>query len=393
MKKNVVVLNCGSSSVKFAIIDAKTGEASLTGLAENLGNADSCMTFKTQGKKQQGDLVANANHAQALKAIQDVIASTGEKPVAVGHRVVHGGERFKEAALVDNSVLAAIEDYASMSPLHNMANLKGITTAQAAYPDLPHVAVFDTSFFQQVPQRAYLYALPKKLYEEHGIRSYGFHGTSHQFILDSSASLLNKPVSETSIISAHLGNGCSVAAIEKGVAHDTSMGFTPLEGLVMGTRCGDIDPSLPSTLQAKLGKSASEINDLLNKQSGLLGLSELSNDCRTLEEAAQNGHEGAKLALEVFCYRLAKYIASYLIVVPSLDAIVFTGGIGENSSYIRSTTMAYFAHLGFSINNDENLAKRFGAGGNIAHERSSKPVFVVATNEEWVIAAQALTFA
>lgn len=393
MNKDVVVLNCGSSSVKFAIIDAVTGKAGLSGLAESLGNTDASLTYKLNGEKTSFSLTDNAGHTEALNAISKIIEDTGVKPIAVGHRVVHGGEKFKEAALVDNEVLAAVEDYASMAPLHNLANLKGIVTAQKAYPNLPHVCVFDTSFFQSMPQKAYIYALPMRLYKEHGIRRYGFHGTSHKFILDSAAKLLDKPVEETSIISAHLGNGCSVTAIEKGKAVDTSLGFTPLEGLVMGTRCGDLDPSLPGTLQKKLGKTADEINDLLNKQSGLLGISELSNDCRTLEEEAEKGHEGALLAIEIFCYRLAKYIASYLIATPSLDAIVFTGGIGENSSLIRETTMNYFAHLGVTLDEQKNLDARFGKGGEITSSSSSKTVFVVPTNEEWVIAAEAATFA
>ena len=389
MNKDVVVLNCGSSSVKFAIIDAVTGKAGLSGLAESLGNTDASLTYKLNGEKNSFSLTDNAGHTEALNAISKIIEDTGVKPIAVGHRVVHGGEKFKEAALVDNEVLAAVEDYASMAPLHNLANLKGIVTAQKAYPNLPHVCVFDTSFFQSMPQKAYIYALPMRLYKEHGIRRYGFHGTSHKFILDSAAKLLDKPVEETSIISAHLGNGCSVTAIEKGKAVDTSLGFTPLEGLVMGTRCGDMDPSLPGTLQKKLGKTADEINDLLNKQSGLLGISELSNDCRTLEEEAEKGHEGALLAIEIFCYRLAKYIASYLIATPSLDAIVFTGGIGENSSLIRETTMSYFAHLGVTLDEQKNLDARFGKGGEITSSSSSKTVFVVPTNEEWVIATEA----
>ena len=393
MKKDVIVLNCGSSSVKFAIINAETGEAGLSGIAESLGNQDASLSYKIDGKKNTLALPEKAGHTEALNAIQSVIAQTGVVPIAIGHRVVHGGEKFKQAALVDETVLAAIEEYASMAPLHNMANLKGITTAQEAYPNLPHVAVFDTSFFQTMPKKAFIYALPMALYKEHGIRRYGFHGTSHKFILDSTAAQLNKPVEDTSIISAHLGNGCSVSAIEKGQAVDTSLGFTPLEGLVMGTRCGDLDPSLPGTLQQKLGKTAEEINDLLNKQSGLLGISELSNDCRTLEEAALNGHEGALLAIEIFCYRLAKYISGYMIAVPTLDAIVFTGGIGENSSLIRETTMGYFKHFGVAIDEQRNLDARFGNAGEISAPSSSTKVLVVPTNEEWVIAAQAAQFA
>lgn len=393
MKKDVIVLNCGSSSVKFAIINAETGEAGLSGIAESLGNQDASLSYKIDGKKNTLALPEKAGHTEALNAIQSVIAQTGVVPIAIGHRVVHGGEKFKQAALVDETVLAAIEEYASMAPLHNMANLKGITTAQEAYPNLPHVAVFDTSFFQTMPKKAFVYALPMALYKEHGIRRYGFHGTSHKFILDSTAAQLNKSVEDTSIISAHLGNGCSVSAIEKGQAVDTSLGFTPLEGLVMGTRCGDLDPSLPGTLQQKLGKTAEEINDLLNKQSGLLGISELSNDCRTLEEAALNGHEGALLAIEIFCYRLAKYISGYMIAVPTLDAIVFTGGIGENSSLIRETTMGYFKHFGVAIDEQKNLDARFGNAGEISAPSSSTKVLVVPTNEEWVIAAQAAQFA
>ena len=393
MKKDVIVLNCGSSSVKFAIINAETGEAGLSGIAESLGNQDASLSYKIDGKKNTLALPEKAGHTEALNAIQSVIAQTGVVPIAIGHRVVHGGEKFKQAALVDETVLAAIEEYASMAPLHNMANLKGITTAQEAYPNLPHVAVFDTSFFQTMPKKAFIYALPMALYKEHGIRRYGFHGTSHKFILDSTAAQLNKSVEDTSIISAHLGNGCSVSAIEKGQAVDTSLGFTPLEGLVMGTRCGDLDPSLPGTLQQKLGKTAEEINDLLNKQSGLLGISELSNDCRTLEEAALNGHEGALLAIEIFCYRLAKYISGYMIAVPTLDAIVFTGGIGENLTLIRVTTLRYFKHFGVAIDEQRNLDARFGNAGEISAPSSSTKVLVVPTNEEWVIAAQAAQFA
>ncbi|WP_412727672.1 acetate kinase [Alteromonas sp. D210916BOD_24] len=393
MKKEVIVLNCGSSSVKFAIIDAQTGEAGLTGIAESLGNKNASLSYKLNGHKEQVALSENASHSEALNVIQSIISRTGVTPIAIGHRVVHGGEKFTQAALVDDSVLKAIEDYASMAPLHNMANLKGIVTAQQAYPDLPHVAVFDTAFFQTLPEKAYLYALPKSLYREHGIRRYGFHGTSHKFILDSMATMLNQRIEETSIISAHLGNGCSVSAIENGRAVDTSLGFSPLEGLVMGTRCGDIDPSLPGTLQKKLGKSADEISDLLNKQSGLLGISELSNDCRTLEDAAQQGHEGALLAIELFCYRLAKYIAGYMVAVPTLNAIVFTGGIGENSSLIRQTTLGYFAHFGITLDEQKNDAARFGHSGQITATNSTMPVYVVPTNEEWVIASEAATFA
>ncbi len=393
MKKDVVVLNCGSSSVKFAIIDATSGEAQMTGLAESLGNQDASVTVKYKGEKQKIALSENAMHAEALEEISRIIAKTGVEPVAVGHRVVHGGEKFKQAVQIDESVEQAIQECAAMAPLHNPANLTGILTAKTAYPSLPHVAVFDTAFFQSMPQHAYLYALPRALYRDHAIRRYGFHGTSHKYILDTTASELNKSVDETTIISAHLGNGCSVTAVAKGKAVDTSLGFTPLEGLVMGTRCGDIDPSLPTVLQQKLGKNAEEINKLLNTESGLLGISELSNDCRALEEAAEQGHEGATVALEIFCYRLAKYIGGYMVATPDLDAIVFTGGIGENSSLIREKTLGYFTHLGVNLDADKNLDKRFGAQGEITATDSPIACWVIPTNEEWVIAQQAAQFA
>ncbi len=390
MKKDIIVLNCGSSSIKFAIIDAVTGDTSLSGLAENLGNDNAVLSFKVKGEKTEQALTKGALHKDALADIQHVIAAQPVAPIAVGHRVVHGGETFKDAVLIDNAVKQAIADYAVMAPLHNPANLAGIESAQQAFPELPHVAVFDTAFFQTMPQHAYLYALPKKLYEEHGIRRYGFHGSSHQFVSARAAEMLHKPLEQTNLITAHLGNGCSVAAIKQGKAVDTSLGFTPLEGLVMGTRCGDIDPSLPGILSQLLDKPMTEIDSILNKSSGLLGLSGLSNDCRTLEEAAQKGDENAQLALTIFCYRLAKYIGAYLVVTGPLDALVFTGGIGENSSFIRETTLSMLAHMGFSMDADKNMAARFGQSGNIAQQ--GVPILVVPTNEEWVIAKAAHQF-
>ena len=384
MKQNVIVLNCGSSSVKFAIVDAQTGEANLTGLAENMGSADARLSYKLAGEKHAVVLPSGASHEQALNEIQRIIIEQPGEPVGVGHRVVHGGEKFKQAALITDEVKQAIQDHAIMAPLHNPANLMGIESAQAAFPDLAHVAVFDTAFFQTMPEHAYLYALPKSLYRDHGIRRYGFHGTSHQYVSEVAAKTLNKPYEQTSLITAHLGNGCSVAAIKNGKAIDTSLGFTPLEGLVMGTRCGDIDPSLPSIIASQLHISSAEVDQMLNKSSGLLGISETSNDCRTLEEAAEKGDANAKLAMQMFCYRLAKYIGSYLVVAGPIDGLVFTGGIGENSAFVRETTISMLSHLGFSVDSEQNLAARFGNSGNIAS--SDTPILVIPTNEEWMIA-------
>jgi acetate kinase len=395
MDQYVLVLNCGSSSIKFAIIEAKAGTAPLHGLAENLGTASSRLGFSYQNKQHSTELPADASHQQALSVIADTLKQfedLSQQIVAVGHRVVHGGETFTHSTLIDDLVKQAIGHTSLMAPLHNPANLAGINSAQATFPDLPHVAVFDTAFFQTMPKHAYLYALPYELYQKHNIRRYGFHGSSHYFVAHEAANFLKKELSNCNLITAHLGNGCSIAAIRQGKAIDTSLGFTPLEGLVMGTRCGDIDPSLPTYLIEQLGYSVAKVSHLLNNESGLLGISKLSNDCRTLEHQAKEGNQQAKLALDMFIYRLVKYIGAYLAVLGPLDALVFTGGIGENSAYIRENTINQLGHLGFQLDLNKNLAMRFGQSGLINHS-SSKPIFAIATNEEWVIAKDAIQFA
>jgi acetate kinase len=394
MDQYVLVLNCGSSSIKFAIIDAQTGIAPLHGLAENLGTATSKLKFSDQNGQHNVKMPANADHQQALAIIADTLKHfnhLSQKIVAVGHRVVHGGETFTHSTLINEKVKQAIDNNAFMAPLHNPANLAGINCAQSTFGELPHVAVFDTAFFQTMPQHAYLYALPYELYQKHKIRRYGFHGSSHYFVAHEAARYLKKDLSNCNLITAHLGNGCSIAALKQGIAVDTSLGFTPLEGLVMGTRCGDVDPSVALFLIQQLGYSVDKVADLLIKESGLLGISELTNDCRTLEQKAQEGHLQAKLALDMFIYRLVKYIGAYLAVVGPLDALVFTGGIGENSAYIRENTIAQLQHLGLKLDQDKNLQMRFGQSGGISHS-SSKPIFSIATNEEWVIAKDAIQF-
>ena len=394
MDQYVLVLNCGSSSIKFAIIEAKTGSAPLHGLAENLGTASSRLVFSYQHKEHDVKLPVNTDHQQALVVIAKKLKQfkhLSQKIVAVGHRVVHGGETFTHSSLINDQVKQAIQQTSLMAPLHNPANLAGINSAQTSYPHLPHVAVFDTAFFQTMPKHAYLYALPYELYQQHNIRRYGFHGSSHYFVAHQGANFLKKELSACNLITAHLGNGCSIAAIKQGKAIDTSLGFTPLEGLMMGTRCGDIDPSLPTYLVEQLGYSAAKVNEMLNKESGLLGISKFSNDCRTLEQQAKEGNQQAQLALDMFIYRLVKYIGAYLAIVGPLDALIFTGGIGENSAYIRENTIEQLSHMGLQLDPKKNLQMRFGQSGLISHTHS-KPIFAIATNEEWVIAKDTIQY-
>ena len=395
MDQYVLVLNCGSSSIKFAIIEAKTGSAPLHGLAENLGTASSRLVFSYQHKEHDVKLPVNTDHQQALVVIAKKLKQfkhLSQKIVAVGHRVVHGGETFTHSSLINDQVKQAIQQTSLMAPLHNPANLAGINSAQTSYPHLPHVAVFDTAFFQTMPKHAYLYALPYELYQQHNIRRYGFHGSSHYFVAHQGANFLEKELSACNLITAHLGNGCSIAAIKQGKAIDTSLGFTPLEGLMMGTRCGDIDPSLPTYLVEQLGYSTAKVNEILNKESGLLGISKFSNDCRTLEQQAKEGNQQAQLALDMFIYRLVKYIGAYLAIVGPLDALIFTGGIGENSAYIRENTIQQLSHMGLQLDPQKNLQMRFGQSGLISHTHS-KPIFAIATNEEWVIAKDTIEYA
>ncbi|PKG56430.1 acetate kinase [Shewanella sp. Choline-02u-19] len=387
--KLVLVLNCGSSSLKFAVIDALTGDDQISGLAECFGLEDSRIKWKVSGEKHEANLGAFTAHREAVEYIVKNILGEypqiAEKIQVIGHRIVHGGEKYTQSVIIDETVIKGIEESAVFAPLHNPAHLIGIRASLASFPELPQVAVFDTAFHQTMPEHAYIYALPYKLYREHGIRRYGAHGTSHLFISREAAKALGKEISDTNIICAHLGNGASVTAIKGGKSVDTSMGLTPLEGLVMGTRCGDIDPSIVYHLINKLGYTPDEVNNLMNKQSGLLGISELTNDCRGIEEGYESGHKGATLALEIFCYRLAKYIASYTVPLGRLDALVFTGGIGENSDLIREKVLSLLAIFNFKVDNERNTAARFGKQGKITTDEG--PVaMVIPTNEEWVIA-------
>ncbi len=386
----ILVINCGSSSVKFSLIQPKTGEEVLSGLAERLLASNATITINQQDRKKTYNLPSPFNHQVALKSlVQELKLLDLVKHIfAVGHRVVHGGEQYSKPTLITKEVELAINKLATLAPLHNPANLIGIKACQEAFTSLPQVAVFDTAFHQTMPEKAYIYGLPYSLYKDHDVRRYGFHGTSHYFVAKLAAKRLNKPLKQCNLISAHLGNGCSVTVIKNGKSVDTSLGMTPVEGVMMGTRSGDLDAGIIFHLVEHLGYSIAEVDKLVNKESGLLGVSQLSNDCRTLEAAMlEKNNSQAKLALTVFCYRIAKSIASYSASLTALDGLIFTGGIGENSCWVRAQIVEQLSLLNFSLDNDKNQATRFGASGNIA-SKNARPCWVIATNEEWVIAEQ-----
>jgi acetate kinase len=390
----VLVLNCGSSSLKFAIIDSHSGQELLSGLAECLQQAEARIHWKLEGKKQQQPLPAPATHREALQFMVHTILpqnpSLATHLIAIGHRIVHGGEKLTQPVIIDQTVLAEIAANQPFAPLHNPAALAGIQAAFTSFPQLTahNVAVFDTAFHQTMPEEAYLYALPYELYQKHKIRRYGFHGISHQFVTQQAAQLLDKPLETLNAITCHLGNGASVAAIRQGLSVDTSMGFTPLSGLVMGTRCGDIDPAILFYLQESCDLSLPAIRDLLIHQSGLLGLSEGTSDCRLLEEQYTT-QKTAQRALYSFCYQLAKYIGAYSAAVgDQLDLLVFTGGIGENSSLVRQLVLERLGLLGFKLDAAANVAACFGKTGNISLP-GHRPAWVIPTNEALMIAQQA----
>jgi len=387
MSDNVLVINCGSSSLKFALFDIAQEQELIAGLAERLGDENAQLSWSVNGEKTKRD-ISNADHKAAITAVMVLLKNLGldGNIKAVGHRVVHGAEVFRDSCIIEAKTLAAINDCVPLAPLHNPGNIIGIEAIAAAMPALPQVAVFDTSFHQTIPKHAYLYPVPYSLYKDHGVRRYGFHGTSHSYVCEQAAIRLEVPLSETALLSVHLGNGCSATAVLGGESQDTTMGMTPLEGLVMGTRSGNVDPGLHQYLADTCGYSLAEITDLLNKKSGLLGLSELSNDMRELTEAAEAGHEGAILAIDVFCYQLAKQLASLTVALGRLDALVFTGGIGENAPSIREKTCALLSIFNVQIDQQRNGNSGKSSNGFINAEGSTPNVLVVSTNEELKIA-------
>jgi acetate kinase len=400
---NVLILNCGSSSVKFQLIatdveriEQNTDERLAHGIVERIGG-EAIITLLATGKSPQRSTAPLRDTRAAVELILRWACAeeSGIKEVksvadihAVGHRVVHGGEQFKRSVLITDEVLRGIEDCIDLAPLHNPANIKGINAAREVFgKGLPQVAVFDTAFHQTLPEHAYLYALPYQLYRRHRIRRYGFHGTSHRYVAYRYRQLKNIQRDQTNVITLHLGNGCSAAAIKGGNPVDTSMGLTPLEGLVMGTRSGDLDPAIIEFVAAKEGLSAQEVETLLNKQSGLLGVSGLTNDMRELlDEARESDDRRAKLAIEIFCYRARKYIGSYLAAMNGADAIIFAGGIGENSAVVRAKICDGLGWLGLELDLERNEGMSGGREGLITKDGSRLAAYVIPTNEELLIA-------
>ena len=381
----ILVLNAGSSSLKFALVNAENGDRPFEGIAECLGTDEAYLSFKEQGSKRTLPVVGGCMDVAISMLMEALPANIDIK--GIGHRVVHGGERFSKAVIIDQDVFTGIEACSSLAPLHNPANIAGIKAAQMLFPHLPQVAVFDTAFHSHLPQRAFRYAVPASLYTEYGVRKYGFHGTSHHYVGLKAAEILEKPFSDIQLITAHLGNGCSVSAIRHGHSIDTSMGMTPLAGVVMGTRSGDVDPGLIFWLANQKNMSTDEISKMLNKESGLLGLSSLSNDMRTLEKAASEGHDGATLAIEVFCFCLAKTIAAMSVSLECIDALVFTGGIGENSPFVRGKVMSQLKQLNFLCDDKKNATNGKNTLGHIEKE-NSQTALVIPTDEEQMIASQ-----
>ncbi|WP_445116569.1 acetate/propionate family kinase [Acinetobacter sp. WZC-1] len=379
----VLVINCGSSSIKYALITEQPDQhvSRISGLAENLGSADARIKGTTADNQPLELAIPHADHEQALETILSHLSQY--KPQAIGHRVVHGGT-LTRAELLTPEIIERIREATPLAPLHNPAHLLGIDATMRLFPQLPQVAVFDTAFHQTMPAHAYRYAIPGFLYTRHNVRRYGFHGTSHAYVSERASSLAGH-FRQGGWLSAHLGNGSSTCAVWNGQSLDTSMGMTPLEGVVMGTRSGDVDPSLHGFLVHNLGWDIDQVDHMLNQQSGLLGLSELSNDMRTVIEASEQGNAYAVLALEVFCYRLAKSLAALSCALPHINGLIFTGGIGENSAYIREKTIAHLPHFGFNLSKEGNYSLKRGAEGRV-DQGNGPQIWVIPTDEEGRIA-------
>ena len=382
---NVLVINCGSSSLKFQLINSESEEVLAKGLCERIG-IDGRLTYQPAGGDKAVSDKAMPTHTEAIQYVIDALTDSETGVVksldeigAVGHRVVHGGEKFANSVVITEDVLKAIEECNDLAPLHNPANLIGINACQKLMPNTPMVAVFDTAFHQTMPEKAYLYGLPYEYYEKYGVRRYGFHGTSHSFVSKHAAEFLGLDFENSKIIVAHLGNGASISAVLNGKCVDTSMGLTPLEGLVMGTRSGDMDPAIMEDIAG--------VMNVLNKKSGVLGVSNnLSSDFRDLEDGMNNGNKFAKAAMEVFCYRVAKYIGSYVAAMNGVDAIAFTAGIGENSGTVRAMVLENLEYLGIAV--DEEANKKRGEDLVISTADSKVKVAVIPTNEELAIARE-----
>ena len=389
----VLVINCGSSSVKFQFVETKTQEKLAWGLAERIGEKESLFTYKNnKGFNLSKQKVVIPDHENAIRSIVQYLQNpdTGviknsEEIEGIGHRVVHGAEEFCSSVKITDQVIDVLKKFTFLAPLHNPANILGIEVCRKLFPKHVQCGVFDTAFHQKMPKHAFLYAIPQEFYTKHMIKRYGFHGTSHRFVSIKAAEKLGKNIKDLKIITCHLGNGASIAAIKGGVSVDTSMGLTPLEGLMMGTRGGDMDPALPLFLMENLNMSLKDVNALLNKKSGILGVSGKCNDMRELHDLIAAGDQDCKLALDMFCYRLKKYIGSYVAAIGGLDALVFTGGIGENDEFVREYSTDGLEWLGIKLDKKLNLElNRHEA--TISASDSKVPIFIIPTNEELVIA-------
>lgn len=392
----ILVLNCGSSSLKYQLIDMSNEEVLCVGLVERIGIEGSVLKQEKDGV--EGKLIVEQpmkNHQDAIKLVLDAVVDSqygGVKDIkeveAVGHRVVHGGEKFASSVLITDEVKAALEECIELAPLHNPANIMGIEACEAILPGVPMVGVFDTAFHQTMPKSSYLYGLPHELYTKYGVRRYGFHGTSHRYVSQRAAAMLGKNIEDCKIITCHLGNGASVAAIDGGKSVDTSMGFTPLEGLIMGTRCGDIDAAILPFLMEKEGLDAKGLSDLMNKKSGVYGMTGISSDFRDIEDAAAQNNELAQVALESYAKKVKKYIGSYAAEMNGVDAVVFTAGVGENGIGMRADIMANMDFLGMKL--DEEANKVRGKERVISTEDSKVKILLIPTNEELMIARDTL---
>lgn len=392
---NVLVINCGSSSLKYQLINMNDESVLAKGLAERIGIEGSVVKHEASGKEKVLIEEPMKSHKEAinivLKSLVDPVygaVKSLEEIQAVGHRVVHGGEKFASSALITDKVIEAIRECIDLAPLHNPPNIIGIEACKELLPNVPMVAVFDTAYHQTMPEEAFIYPLPYELYQELGIRRYGFHGTSHKYVAERVASLTGKSLEGMKIITCHLGNGASVTAIKDGKSVDTSMGLTPLEGLVMGTRCGDIDPAIVTFLMNKKNLSVADVDNLMNKKSGVLGISGVSSDFRDIEGAAAEGNKRAQLALDKFAYTVRKYIGSYAAAMGGVDVLVFTAGLGENSASARKDICAGLEFLGITI--DENKNNVRGKEVEISKDNGAVKVFTIPTNEEVMIARDTL---
>ena len=393
---NILVINCGSSSLKFQLINAESEEVLAKGLCERIG-IDGRLTYQPAGGEKEISEKAMPTHTEAIQFVIDALTNEKTGVVkslseigAVGHRIVHGGEKFASSVVITEEVKKAVEECNDLAPLHNPANLIGVEACEKLMPGTPMVAVFDTAFHQTMPEKAYMYGLPYEYYEKYKVRRYGFHGTSHSYVSKKAAEVMGKAYDEVKTIVCHLGNGASVSAVLNGKSVDTSMGLTPLEGLVMGTRSGDIDPAIMEFIAQKENLDIEGIMNVLNKKSGVFGLSgEISSDFRDLTRAMAEGDKKAKIALEVFAYRVAKYIGAYAAAMNGVDDIVFTAGIGENVSYVREQVCSYLGYLGVELDPDANEKFR-GEQGEITKPGCKVRVFVIPTNEELAIARETL---